>query len=130
LNEQMTMDKKELRKFGLVLAVVILLLWWLFSPALHWQWLAGIELIIVLTALFIPVVLMPVHWLLDKVSRVISKVLNPLILAVVFYLVVTPMGVIMRLFGYDPMGMKRKAETGSYRKTAGQHTSEHFERPF
>lgn len=124
------MDKKDLRNFGLVLAAVILLLWLLFRPALHWQWLAGIELIVVLAALLLPVILMPVHWLLNKVSQAISKVLNPLILAVIFFLVVTPMGVIMRLFGYDPMGMKRKAENGSYRKSADKHTSEHFERPF
>jgi hypothetical protein len=47
-----------------------------------------------------------------------------------FYLVVTPMGVIMRLFGYDPMGLKRKAENDSYRNTVTRHASEHFERPF
>ena len=126
----MKMDKKDLRNFGLVLAVVIGLLWLLFRPALAWQWLAGIELIVVLAALLLPVILTPVHWLLSKFSQAISKVLNPLILAVVFYLVVTPMGATMRLFGYDPMGMKRKVENGSYRKTADPHTSEHFERPF
>ena len=126
----MKMDKKDLRNFGLVLAVVIGLLWLLFRPALAWQWLAGIELIVVLAALLLPVVLTPVHWLLNKFSLAVSKVLNPLILAVVFYLVVTPMGATMRLFGYDPMGMKRKAENGSYRNPADQHTSEHFERPF
>ncbi len=126
----MKMDKKDLRNFGLVLAVVILLLWLVFRPALAWQWLVGIEAIVVLAALLLPVILRPVHWLLSKLSLAISKVLNPLILAIVFYLVVTPMGVIMRLFGYDPMAMKREAENGSYRKTADKHTSEHFERPF
>lgn len=126
----MKMDKKDLRDFGLMLAVVIGLLWLLFRPALAWQWLAGIELIVVLTALLLPVVLTPVHWLLSKFSLAVSKVLNPLILAIVFYLVVTPMGATMRLFGYDPMGMKREVENGSYRKTTDQHTSEHFERPF
>ena len=126
----MKLDKKDLRNFGLVLAAVILLLWLLFRPALAWQWLAGIELIVVLAALLIPVILTPVHWLLSKLSQAISKVLNPLILAIVFYLVVTPMGVLMRLFGYDPMGMKRGAENDSYRKPADQHTSEHFDRPF
>ena len=126
----MKMDKKDLRDFGLVLAAVILLLWLLFRPALPWLWLAGIELIVVLAALLLPVTLRPVHWVLSKFSQAISKVVNPLILAIVYYLVVTPMGVIMRLFGYDPMGIKRKAENGSYRKTADQHTSEHFERPF
>jgi len=126
----MKMDRKELRKFGLVLAIVILLLWLLFSPALAWQWLLGTEMIVVLAALLFPVILTPVHWLLSRFSQAVSKVLNPLILGVVFYLVVTPMGVIMRLFGYDPMAMKRKADNGSYRKTADKHTSEHFDRPF
>ena len=126
----MKMDKRDLRNFGLVLAVVIGLLWLLFRPALAWQWLAAAELIVVLAALLLPVILTPVHWLLSKFSLAVSKVLNPLILAVVFYLVVTPMGATMRLFGYDPMGMKRKAENGSYRKPADRHTSEHFERPF
>ena len=126
----MKMDKKELRDFGLVLAVVILLLWLVFRPALGWQWLLGIEFIVVLAALLLPVILTPVHWMLSKFSLAISKVLNPLILAIVFYLVVTPMGVIMRLFGYDPMAMKSKADNGSYRKPSDKHTSEHFERPF
>ena len=126
----MKLDTKELRKFGLVLAIFILLLWWLFSPSLAWQWLAGVELIVVLAAILMPVTLAPAHWLLTKLSHAISKVLNPLILGIVFYLVVTPMGVIMRLFGYDPMNIKREAENGSYRKTSGQHSHEHFERPF
>ena len=124
------MDKKDLRDFGLVLAVVIGLLWLLFRPDWGWQWLAGAELIVVLAALLLPVVLTPVHWLLSKFSQAVSKVLNPLILAIVYYLVVTPMGATMRVFGYDPMGIKRKADNGSYRKPADQHTTEHFERPF
>ena len=126
----MKMEKKELRKFGLVLAVVILLLWWLFSPSLAWQWLAGVELIVVLAALLVPVTLAPVHWLLTKLSHAISKVLNPLILGIVFYLMITPMGMVMRLFGYDPMRIKCEAENGSYRKTSAHHASEHFDRPF
>jgi hypothetical protein len=126
----MNQENKDLRSFGLILAVVIGLLWLLFRPALAWQWLAGTELMVVLAALFVPLILKPTHWLLSKLSMAISKVLNPLILAIVFYLVVTPMGVVMRLFGYDPMAMKRKADNGSFRKTVDKHTTEHFDRPF
>jgi hypothetical protein len=126
----MNQENRDLRSFGLILAVVIGLLWLLFHPGLAWQWLAGTEFIVVLAALLVPVILKPVHWLLSKLSMAISKVLNPLILAVVFYLVVTPMGVVMRLFGYDPMAMKRKADNGSFRKTVDKHTTEHFDRPF
>jgi len=126
----MKLTNKDLRNFGLVLAVVILLLWLLFRPALAWQWLATVEFAVILASLLAPVTLKPVHWLLSKFSQTISKVINPLILAIVFFLVVTPMGVLMRLFGYDPMGLKDTADTGSHRKTAEQHKSEHFDRPF
>ena len=126
----MTKENRELRSFGLILAIFIALIWWLFGLTLHLYWLLGVELVVVLVALFLPSLLKPVHWLLSKFSMAISKVLNPLILGVVFYLVVTPMGVLMRLFGYDPMAMKSKADNGSFRKNADKHTSEHFERPF
>ena len=126
----MKLESRDLRIFGLVLAAFIGLLWLLFRPALPWQWLAATELIVVLAALFVPMVLKPVHWLLSKLSQAVSKVLNPLILGIVFFLVVTPMGVVMRLFGYDPMAMKSKAVNGTYRKTTEPHKSEHFERPF
>ena len=126
----MKLTNKDLRNFGLVLAVVILLLWLLFRPALAWQWLAGIQFAVILASLVAPLTLKPVHWLLSKFSHTISKVVNPLILAIIFFLVVTPLGVFMRLFGYDPMGLKGTAENGSYRNTAEQHKSEHFDRPF
>jgi hypothetical protein len=42
----------------------------------------------------------------------IGYVLSHLILGAVFYLVFTPVGLVMRLFGYDPM--RRKMEPRSY----------------
>jgi hypothetical protein len=44
----------------------------------------------------------------------IGLVLSHLILAVVYYLVFTPTGLLMRLFGYDPMNRGFDADTETY----------------
>ncbi len=44
----------------------------------------------------------------------IGWTISCLIMAMVFYLVLTPMGVVMRKFGYDPMQRKLDPEAASY----------------
>jgi hypothetical protein len=44
----------------------------------------------------------------------IGLVLSPLVLAVVYYLVLTPTSLLMRLFGYDPMRRRFNPDAGSY----------------
>lgn len=126
----MKLHKNELRKFGLVLACVILLAWLLVSPDMPWSWLIALEAAVIGAAVVLPEFLMPAYWILTKFGLAISRVLNPLILAVVFYLLVTPMGVVMRVFGYDPLRLK-KAETGdSFRISALNDSINDFNRPF
>ena len=43
----------------------------------------------------------------------IGFVVSHVILALVYYLVMTPIGLVMRLFGYDPMTRKRDSTGGS-----------------
>jgi hypothetical protein len=46
----------------------------------------------------------------------ISRVTTPLILSLVFFLVFTPAGLIMRLTGHDPMQRRLSADAASYRE--------------
>lgn len=126
----MKASKKELRLFGLVLAGFIAVGWWLFSPPVSGYWLAGIEAVLLLLVAFVPVALGPVQQVLDRVARVVSKVLNPLVLSLVFYGVFTPMGVVMRLFGYNPMRRNFDPQAESYRDTSNAGAGHDFDRPF
>ena len=47
-------------------------------------------------------------------KRILMVVGTLLVLALVYYLVVTPIGLIMRLFGYDPMTRRRDCEFESF----------------
>ncbi len=44
----------------------------------------------------------------------IALVVSPVVLAVVYYLVLTPTGLLMRLFGYDPMNRHFDPEADTY----------------
>lgn len=62
----------------------------------------------------------------EKIGWINTRIL----LFVVYYLVITPTGVGMRLFGRDPMGRKKDAR-GSYWRYSGKDTTkESYERQF
>ena len=49
-----------------------------------------------------------------KFGLLLHRVISPVVLAILFYAVVTPMGWIMRAFGKDPLRLKREASNPSY----------------
>ncbi|MEE4219128.1 MAG: SxtJ family membrane protein [Xanthomonadales bacterium] len=123
-------DSKELRQFGLLLAAIIALLWFFIAGTARWPWLAAITALLLFLALSVPVVLGPLHWLLMKFGQAVSKVLNPLLLGLVYFVIITPIGLAMRLFRYDPMRRARDEEADSYRESSDDTATHRFDRPF
>jgi hypothetical protein len=99
--------KKELRTFGLcALAFLCLVGWIVFrrggsTPTI--ATLVGIGIAVAGLGLTIPQALRPVWVVLMVVNYPIGWVITHVVMALIFYLVVTPVGVIMRLTGRDPM---------------------------
>ena len=60
-----------------------------------------------LAALFVPKVLRPLNFAWFKLGELMGKVVSPIVLGVIFYLLITPFGVIGRLFGRDELKLKR-----------------------
>ena len=114
----------------MILAGVITVLWLLIRPELSWFWLPGTVLAVVLAAIFAPKTLFPVHWLLTKLGHAISRVTTPLILALLYFLIVTPLGIMLRLWGHDPMRKSMDNSAESYRQPSPKITRQDFDRPF
>jgi Saxitoxin biosynthesis operon protein SxtJ len=109
------LSKAELRKFGLTVGGAFLVLgsisWWRgheLPPRVLWT-LGG--LLMVPGALF-PGVLGPVHRGWMKFALVLGHINTRIILTVLYYLVVTPIGAIMRLFR-DPLDRSLRTPTTS-----------------
>lgn len=49
-----------------------------------------------------------------RFGLLLSRVVNPIILFLLYVTCIVPTGVVMRLFGYDPLRLKRDADAATY----------------
>ncbi|NEP43226.1 MAG: sxtJ [Okeania sp. SIO2H7] len=130
-------DKKGLREFGLVLGGLFAGIFGVLLPLLHgdlfssppiWPWVIAVPLWFL--AIASPGTLKPVYHFWMKIGLWLSKIMTPLWMGLVFYLVVVPMGFMMRWFGKDPMNRELSAAIESYRVPSQLKTKESMEKPF
>lgn len=62
----------------------------------------------------LPVAAIPILRLWTNLGRLIGRCVAPIAMAAVFFLVVTPTGMIMRLLGKDPLRLKLRSQERSY----------------
>ena len=104
------------RNFGLVMAAATAILGalpLLRLAAPHW-WLIGVAIAFAVPALIVPRALHPLNYAWFRLGLLMHRVISPLIIGAVFFLCVTPIGVIMRLFGKDVLSLRRRADLPSY----------------
>lgn len=65
-------------------------------------------------ALIIPGVLAPLNRLWFRLGTFLARVIQPLVIGAVFFLVVTPIGLLMRLAGKDVLRLKLDPAANSY----------------
>ena len=128
------LDRKGLREFGLVTGGIIAGLFGLFFPWLierpipRWPWV--IFGVLAALALAAPLALKPVyHWWM-RFGLLMSRITTPLIMGIVFYLVITPMALVMRLVGKDPMARQLREQSRSYRIESTATPPKRLEKPF
>jgi hypothetical protein len=128
------LDRKGLRDFGLVTGAMFAGLFGLLFPWLLgfsypvWPWV--VLGILGGTGLLFPLVLRPVHYWWMRIALMISKVTTPIILGTVFFVLFAPLGLLMRLFGWDPMRRNGDERAASYRVTREQTSTGKLENPF
>jgi large-conductance mechanosensitive channel len=70
--------------------------------------------LLLLLGIFVPSRLSTLHRLWLKVGTAITKVVNPIILALLFFLVVTPMALFMRIVGRRPLRLAADRTAATY----------------
>ena len=96
------------RSFGIVFFIVFLLV--ALYPLIKDQeiriWSFIISLIFLVLGLINSRVLTPLNKLWFKFGIFLGKIVSPLVMGIIFFLVVTPIGLIMRLIGKDLLNLK------------------------
>jgi predicted membrane metal-binding protein len=104
------------RGFGLVFAgffgiVTAISLW---RHGTTWHWALPLAAAFLLAALIYPKILAPLNRLWLKFGLLLYKVMNPLILGLLFFVTIMPIGLVMRAFGKDFLQLKLDRNAKSY----------------
>ena len=96
------------RSFGIVFFIVFLLI--ALYPLTYSQdiriWSVIISIIFLVLGLFNSKILTPLNKLWFKFGIFLGKIISPIIMGIIFFLVVTPTGLLMRLLGKDLINLK------------------------
>ena len=109
------------RSFGIVFFIVFLLiaLYPLIYSGEIRVWSAIISLILLALGVLNSKILTPLNKLWFKFGIFLSKIISPLIMGIIFFLVVTPIGLIMRIFGKDVLNLKYNKNQSYWIKKKG-----------
>src|SRR6266850_779600 len=104
------------RSFGWVFAAVFLIIavWPLVSGGMVRWWSLLVAAAFALVTVAAPKLLAVPNRLWMRVGLLLNRIISPIVLAFLFYVVVTPMGVLMRVFGKDSLRLRRNASDTSY----------------
>ncbi|MDA9107768.1 SxtJ family membrane protein [Candidatus Pelagibacter sp.] len=114
----MKLEMGSNRSFGVVFFVVFLAisLWPLTSDNNIRIWSLIISFIFLALGLINSILLSPMNKLWFKFGILLGKFMSPLIMAVIFFIVVTPIGLIMRLINKDLLNLKFNKEKTYWKK--------------
>ena len=104
------------RSFGMVMAAAFALLTliniWHFGRV--WPWTGALAVVFFVFACLCPATLKPLNRTWFKFGLLLHKIVNPIVMGLVFFGTVLPTGLIMRALGKDPLRLKWQPDANSY----------------
>jgi hypothetical protein len=106
---QNTMPMSTNRNFGIVFSIffLVIALWPLLNSNEIRYWSLIISLIFLILGLINSKILTPLNKLWTKFGYFLGSIISPIIMGIVYFAVVTPTGLIMKLLGKDLLLLKK-----------------------
>jgi hypothetical protein len=120
--------KKQLIESGIVLVIILLLLE-VYSKNSIW---IGISIVILFINLILPVIFYPFAFLWFNLSETLGKIVSKIVLGIIFYIIVVPIGIIRKFSGKDNLLLtKFKQDRSSVLKIRNYtYNSEDLNKPY
>lgn len=115
-SQQRIPDKTYGWQFGLVLLVI-----GLFAYARGWPGVITASLILLSTLHFVaallkPVILAPFNIAISALGLFLGRVMSPIFLGILFFLLITPLGLVLKSFGRDTLKLRTSSEASYWRQ--------------
>ena len=126
------MNKGQEKQFGFFIALILLApgLWRLLAGGTHaWAWIAAAIGLATLTALF-PRCWTPVLRVWLPIAHLLGWINTRIILGAVFFILMMPMGWLLRMFGHDPLHLRGKQGQSYWVERGEDWSPASFKDPF
>ena len=106
------------RSFGLLFFIVFFIIGlWPLKNDLELNYIfIGISIIFLILGLLNSKVLTPLNKIWVKFGELLGKIIAPLVMALVYFFILTPISLIMRIFGKDLLNLKSSEESSYWIK--------------
>ena len=125
--------EKDLRQFGLLVGGVFAVIgFWpvVFRSESPRLWAMMLGSLLMVLGMVAPQSLKQVHYGWMKIGHVLGAINTRIILGIIYYLLITPMGLVMRLVGKDPMHRTLVQGTDTYRLVRPPRSRQHMRNQF
>ncbi len=120
-------------KFGYFFTLIFLIasMYFLFKEInMAFYVLGTCSIVFFLVTLFKANILEPINKLWMKLGLILGKFISPIVMGVIFFLIFTPIGIIMRLFGRDELLLRLKKKHSYWTKRNEDTLSNSFRNQF
>jgi hypothetical protein len=109
-------DKTDWKKFGITMGVILTIigLFMLWKKNNYYDYSLSLAAAFFITGLILPALLKPVYKAWMALSVVMGFIMTRMIMVIIFYLIVTPLGLIASLTGKEFLDMKIDKSVKSY----------------
>ena len=109
-------QKSSEKSFGILFGIVfiIIALWPLISSGNIRFWALAVSIIFFLIAFVKPKIFKPFNKIWIKFGEILGIVIAPIVMGVVYFFVLTPTSLLVRLFGKDLLSLKLSKSLKSY----------------
>jgi hypothetical protein len=110
-------EPPSIKNFGLTFAVVlgVIALWPLVFRSEHPRyWALGLGLTFAASAYLAPGLLKPLNFLWFKLGMLLHKIVNPIVLGIMFLVLITPIALVLRLLGKKLIPLTFEHDKASY----------------
>lgn len=126
--------RKDLRSFGVTIGIILLLIagFLLYKEKESFQIFLYIAGSFIGFGLIFPVILKPIYFIWMIFAVILGWFMTRVILSLLFYVIITPIGVVLRIFGKDFLELKKQAIQGSYwnQRDSNVEQNQNYEKQF
>lgn len=128
-----SLNRGKLRSFGLLVGLIFSLLG--IVPVITKGrsvrlWALALSAALIISSLLSPRLLVRPYGAWMALGRVLNWINTRIILGIIFYAIITPMAVVMRMFGYDPLSLLFDDSILTYKVRVKSKNPKHMERQF